>query len=102
MSLKRDYICLNIKINRLSQKLSQQELANKAGFPKSKISKIENKNTSLPIDDLFLISKALNISPQDLFPPGDISEEELRMSIEEIEKRISNAAADLARSLLQK
>ena len=55
------HIAAQIKTKRNSLKLSQQDLADLAGVPKSTIGRIEAGLTSPKLDTLLRISKALNI-----------------------------------------
>lgn len=53
-------IAAQIKTRRKSLKMSQQDLADLAGIPKSTIGRIEAGLTSPKVDTLLQISKALN------------------------------------------
>lgn len=51
---------------RNSRKISQQDLSNITGLSKGRIGRIERENVSLTYDEMLLISKALNISVDEL------------------------------------
>jgi transcriptional regulator with XRE-family HTH domain len=55
-----------IKSIRISKGISQQQLAADCNFEKSNISRIEAGRTNITVYTLFVISKALNVSIQEL------------------------------------
>jgi transcriptional regulator with XRE-family HTH domain len=55
-------IAKKIRQRRLEQRMTQEMLANKTGFSKAFISKIENHNTSPSIASLSKIAIALDVS----------------------------------------
>lgn len=57
----------NIKKIREGKKISQYDLAKDIDLKQSQISKIENGKRNLRNDEIIKISKALNVSVEDLF-----------------------------------
>lgn len=55
-----------IKSIRISKGISQQQLAADCNFEKSNMSRIEAGRTNITVYTLFVISKALNVSIQEL------------------------------------
>jgi transcriptional regulator with XRE-family HTH domain len=56
-----------IKAFRMKKGLTQQDLAQKTGFTKGYLSKVENTEKAPPVSTLIVIAKALNISISDIF-----------------------------------
>jgi transcriptional regulator with XRE-family HTH domain len=57
----------NIRKIRLSQDLSQNQLAYETGLTREFINKVESGKNNISIKKLALIAEALNISPKKLF-----------------------------------
>ena len=57
----------NFKKNRLAKKLSQEMLANDANIPINQIGRIERAEIATSLSTIFKISKALDISVNELF-----------------------------------
>lgn len=62
----RDILAKNIKKQRISAHLSQEELANLCGLHRTYISDLERANRNVSIDNIERIAQALQISPEDL------------------------------------
>lgn len=60
---------LNIQNTRYSKKLSQEALALSAGIDRSYISQIELAKTSVSLDILERLARALNVDPLTLLAP---------------------------------
>jgi transcriptional regulator with XRE-family HTH domain len=56
----------NIKANRIRKKLSQEELAKKAGISVSYVSMLERGQRSPPLDAIEAVAKALSVKPTSL------------------------------------
>jgi len=65
-----------IKRIRLQRKFSLQDLAEKTGFTKGYLSKVENSPKAPPVSTLAMVAKALNVSISEIF-----GEEEKKNSI---------------------
>lgn len=65
--LNEDQIGKNIKQLRLNHRLTQQDLANKAGITKSYLSKIERSTSSPPVSTLINLAKALGVKIDSFF-----------------------------------
>lgn len=72
-SIDREFLSRRIKILRIDQNLSQAELAEKAGFARSTLSKIENGNLSPTFEILLKIAKGFEIELTELFRPDSAS-----------------------------
>ncbi len=55
-----------VRAIRLSKKMSQEDLAYESGLEYSQINRIELGKIKTSISHLFIIAKALNVTPQDL------------------------------------
>lgn len=64
-------IGLNIKQRREAKRMTQGELAAKAGITQAKISRAEGGDDNLTVDTLRGIAAALGCSVVDLLPPED-------------------------------
>lgn len=71
MGKRLDSICIivgaNIRIQRITQNISQSQLAFESGLTREFINKVENGKCNISIKKLALICEALNISPKKLF-----------------------------------
>lgn len=63
------YIGEKIRYYRKKQKITQEQLGERIGASKARISNYETGYRSPQQDDLFALAEALNISINDLFPP---------------------------------
>ena len=71
---------------RLSQKLTQQELAEKSDLSLPFINLIENNRRNLSVDTLLKILSAMDIDPSDFFRPlSETSDDNLQLLIEKIQ-----------------
>jgi len=57
----------NIRKLRITQKLSQSQLAYETGLTREFINRVENGNNNISIKKLALIAEALNTPPKKLF-----------------------------------
>lgn len=57
----------NIKSIRVSQKLTLEALAEKTGYTKGYLSKVENADKSPPVSTLIVLAKALGVALSDIF-----------------------------------
>ncbi|MEO8762525.1 MAG: helix-turn-helix transcriptional regulator [Bacteroidia bacterium] len=57
----------NIRKTRISQDISQNQLAYETGLSREFINKVESGKNNISIKKLALIAEALNISPKKLF-----------------------------------
>ena len=57
---------MKVRAVRLSKKISQEDLAHECGLEYSQINRIELGKINTSISHLFLIAKALKVSPQEL------------------------------------
>ena len=57
-----------VRAVRLSKKMSQEDLAYETGLEYSQINRIELGKINTSISHLFLIAKALKVSPKELLP----------------------------------
>ena len=60
---------LNIQNTRYSRKLSQEALAFSAGIDRSYVSEIELAKSSVSLDILERLARALEVDPQELLAP---------------------------------
>jgi len=56
----------NMKFHRHEQRLSQEELADKCSLHRTYISSVERGERNISLENIFLISRALNITPVEL------------------------------------
>lgn len=71
---------------RLSQKLTQQELAEKSDLSLPFINLIENNRRNLSVDTLLKILSAMDIDPSDFFRPlSETSDDNLQLLIKKIQ-----------------
>ena len=71
---------------RLSEKLTQQELAEKSDLSLPFINLIENNRRNLSVDTLLKILSAMDIDPSDFFRPlSETSDDNLQLLIEKIQ-----------------
>jgi len=61
-----DTVTANLKARRLAKKLSQEDLAEKAGISVSYVSMLERGQRSPPLDTLESLAKALGVRAVDL------------------------------------
>jgi len=61
-----DTVTANLKARRLAKKLSQEDLAEKAGISVSYVSMLERGQRSPPLDTLESLAKALGVRAADL------------------------------------
>lgn len=66
MQIDYDAIGLRIKIARIKAKITQEELANRAGLSTTHISNIETGNTKLSLPTIVNIANALSVSVDEL------------------------------------
>ncbi|MBM4276516.1 MAG: helix-turn-helix domain-containing protein [Deltaproteobacteria bacterium] len=71
---------------RINKGLTLQELAEKTGYTKGYLSKIENTEKAPPVSTLINIAKALNISISEIF--GEIEENSPICLVKKFERRI--------------
>ncbi len=55
-----------MKFHRHEQRLSQEELADKCSLHRTYISSVERGERNISLENIFLISRALNITPVEL------------------------------------
>lgn len=70
MDIKNYYEILakNIKIERVKENITQQELANRAGLSRDTISQIERGIANPTLETIILIANALNVDLNKLIP----------------------------------
>ena len=56
----------NMKFHRQEQRLSQEELADKCSLHRTYISSVERGERNISLENIVLISRALNITPVEL------------------------------------
>ena len=59
-------VAKNIRILRAEQKISQDELAHRAGLQRSHMSNLENAKTDIKISTIEKLAKALGVKPHEL------------------------------------
>jgi len=69
--MEEKIIAQRIKKIRTEKELTLEEVANRTGFTKGLLSKIENNKVSPPLSTLVKIARALDVSLSDLFSPPD-------------------------------
>lgn len=57
----------NLRMLRIKANLSQEDLANDSNIPLSQIGRIERGEINTTISTVHVLSKALNLSPKELF-----------------------------------
>ncbi|MGF6976581.1 transcriptional regulator with XRE-family HTH domain [Paraburkholderia sp. JPY465] len=74
----RSRLSKNLKRLRAAQKISQEELADRAGLHRTYISQIERLKTNVSLDNIYLLAEAFNVDPSELLeiageeiPDGD-------------------------------
>lgn len=67
----RMILAKNLRARRRALGLSQEALAEAAGFTQVHISNIENSKCAITVDGIEGLSEALACQPGDLFHPGD-------------------------------
>jgi transcriptional regulator with XRE-family HTH domain len=75
-----------IQQHRIDKGLTLQELAEKTGFTKGYLSKIENSEKAPPVSTLINLAKALNVSMSEIF--GETDERNLICLVKRAERRI--------------
>jgi len=70
MDMKNCYenLAKNIKIERIKENITQQELANRAGLSRDTISQIERGIANPTLETIISIAKALNVDLNKLIP----------------------------------
>ena len=70
MDMKNFYenLAKNIKIERIKENITQQELANRAGLSRDTISQIERGIANPTLETIISIAKALNVDLNKLIP----------------------------------
>ncbi len=69
--MEETLIAQRIKKIRMEKGFTLEEVANRTGFTKGLISKIENNKVSPPVSTLVKVARALDVSLGDLFVPSD-------------------------------
>lgn len=65
----REILCKNIRAARMQRKMTQKELASKAGVTIAYISGLERLKISISVDKIEGIARALGVNPGELFYP---------------------------------
>lgn len=85
---------------RCSRKLTQEELANRAGYTQSKISRIENSgNDRLKLDDLAMYARAFNMRVSIDFSPESSSADAAERLARQIRSGLENMAERVQREV---
>ncbi len=64
----------NVRRLRLSAGISQEELASRADLHRTYISSIERAERNVTLENIFLLAKALGVTPATLVTPAENSE----------------------------
>lgn len=67
----RHLVGTNIRRLRLSEEMSQEELAGEAGINRAYLSTVENGKRNISIDNIVAIAAALSVDPRELLRPLD-------------------------------
>ena len=74
-------VATRIQEERLARKLSQLDLALEAGIPQGCLAMVESHQKIPTITTIFKISRALNISPTELFEKQDIDRQAIKNQV---------------------
>lgn len=70
----KEILAENVRRLRLSAGLSQEELADRADLHRTYISSIERAKRNVTLKNIFLLAKALGVTPATLVTPAEDSE----------------------------
>lgn len=73
LSNAKQILAENVRRLRLSAGLSQEELADRADLHRTYISSIERQERNVSLENIFVLAKALGVTPATLVTPADDS-----------------------------